>query len=292
MSLGSSVNTWEADRDKVRAAFSRAASGYIDRTPVQEAVARRLLAGLSDPHAGPVLDVGSGPGRLRRLWPQPIPEPFVELDQSPDILNEGRKEWRVARGVWQARNGGDPGSSLATGHSPLATGTPVCGEAERLPFRRKGFRIVVSSSALHWFVDSGRFARGLAEVLTDDGWFHLAFFAAGTFAELSIAAADVLGAPWAMRFPEPERVAGELQRAGLTIREWRTETIRTRADDAIAFLQELRRSGAGYNGREPNPFAGRPALVRRLAAGYAERFGRPDGGVHVTYEAAYLRGTR
>ena len=256
---------WDASRDSVRAAFSRAASTYLAATPLQEAVARRLVDGITGAHVGPVLDVASGPGRLRKLWPVPAPKPFVELDLAPTMLETDRPDGRP----W-----------------------PVCGDAERLPFRAGSFRTVVSSSALQWLGDAMRFAAELATALADGGRFHLAFFTTGTFSELASAVGDVLDTRWTMRFPDPSAVADRARELGLVVDEPRTETIVTREADLLGFLKGLRRVGSGYHGREPNPFAGRPTLVSRLARSYAERFPHSAGGIRVSYCVAYVRGAK
>jgi len=265
MSLAKSLQYWHADRGKLREAFGRAAADYLAVTPVQEAVARRLLSGVERPAIGSVLDVASGPGRLGRLWPGPRPRPFIELDLSPEMLRAGCC--------------GDERRQ-------------VCGEAERLPFADSTFALTVCSSSLQWFRPADRFAAELARVLAEGGRFHLAFLADGSLPELAEATAAVLDSEWRMRFPEVGEVISSLRRVGLTVHDHEVDPMITRADNVLGFLKKLRLTGAGYSGREANPFAGRPGRVRQLVQHYTSRFGDADGSVQVTYRWAYVRGAK
>lgn len=149
-------------KDRVRAAFARAADTYDSAALIQ----RHVVSGLAREIAnGPVprsiLELGCGTGNLTAELLARFPQVEVTaLDFCGAMLDAARQKLG-SRATW------------------------IEADAERFePFDRQRFDLITSSGAFQWFEDLAAYLARVPQWLTPDGRLVFAIFGPGTFAEL------------------------------------------------------------------------------------------------------------
>jgi SAM-dependent methyltransferase len=167
---------------------------------------------------------------------------------------------------------------------------------ERLPFAPESLNLIVSLLSLHWTNDLVGALIQIRRALKPDGLFLGAFLGGATLTELRqsllAAEAEVAGGagPRVSPFADGLDAAGLLQRAGFALPVADVDRFTVLYPHPLKLMADLRAMG------ETNVLTDRPrrplnrAVLERLVAIYAERFGRPDGRIPATFEIISLTG--
>ncbi|TIH20171.1 methyltransferase domain-containing protein [Marinifilum sp. JC120] len=145
-------------KNRIRQCFGKAAASYSKAASVQRIVAGNCAALCSEAEFGNVLDIGSGVGFLHDELRERITyDKYLSLDLVRPMLMEQK------------------------GSGALL----VAADGEELPFAAESFDLLVSSSAMQWYVDPEKSIPRSFEVLKSGGKFAIAIFAYGTLCELA-----------------------------------------------------------------------------------------------------------
>ena len=198
----------DIDKNKVSAAFDRAAGAYDAMAQFQHQVCERLAATLPTMQTATkpmrILDGGCGTGYgaslLRRQWPDAL---VVGCDLAPEMARK-----TMARGI-----------------------ASVCGDLERLPFADASFDLAWSSLALQWCQPALAYAE-LQRVLAPGGRLVFSTLGPNTLHELESAFAGIDAHRRVLRFA----AAAEVERPELLVG---LLEVRDRRDPAV--LERLER---------------------------------------------------
>ncbi|MFM7228188.1 MAG: methyltransferase domain-containing protein [Cyanobacteriota bacterium] len=201
-----------------RTAFGRAAATYAARARLQQALAWRLAhhcRGLALP-AGPVLDLGAGPGTLAGALQRQRPDldPWLVDDCAPLLaLAPAPAERRL---LWDLDRG--------------------------LPPQARGAALLMSSFALHWLADPVAQLRHWLGCLAPGGWLALAVPVAGSFDGWRQAARRAGVACTALALPDGDALRNAVE---ATVRPSLDHRLRFTVGypSPLAFLRELRQLG-------------------------------------------------
>jgi malonyl-CoA O-methyltransferase len=224
-------------KQQVAEAFAAAAATYDSAAVAQARTADRLVelaAGLNLPARPTVLEVGCGTGLLtRRLLPR-LGGDWLVTDISPAMVETAAAV--IGRDKAQFR--------IMDGECPDAP--PGL------------FDLIVSNLVVQWFGDLGRAVNRLRARLAPGGTLLLSTLGAGSFAQWTDAHSRLGLRAGTPAYPDAERLRGQLPSSARVL----TETVTVRHDDARAFLQALKRIGAGTPapGHTPLP----PGALRRV----------------------------
>lgn len=255
----------QAHHRQVGFRFSAAASRYDELSPVQDAVARRVLDLVpSDACPATVLDAGCGHGRLlkraRTRWPSAV---LTGVDVAEGMI-----------AVCRHAVGDDPAVVLHA--ADLAT------------WRHPPFDLVVSGSALHWLRPFGPSLAHVIGLVRPGGHAALGFMLEGTLAELHQTRRAVVPAKNPPgRLPAPGDVEAALGSvSGIEILRADVEAMVHELPDAAAVLRMLHDTGVtgGDVSRGAAPLTRNE--LRALTDHYARHHASP-GGVHVSYVVGY-----
>lgn len=255
----------EFDRQRVRFAFTRAASEYEQVAVLQRSVGDLLLERLAVLSAEParVLDVGAGTGRLTGLLRRRYQKAeVVALDLAPGMLRQARKHagwWRPFR--------------------------RVCGDAQALPFADASFDLLVSNLCVQWCADLKAALYEFRRVLRPGGWLIFTSFGPDTLQELRAAwrAADDHG--HVHSFLDMHDVGDAVLAQGFADPVFDIERYTLTYPDARQLMRELKQIGAGNAlGARARGLTGKQAYARMLAAyeGY-----RQNGVLPASYEVIF-----
>lgn len=232
-------------------AFDRAAPGYLDnydrRDPEGHAFAvrrRRVAALLDRATAGPVLDLGCGPGVMadearRRGWR------YVGLDASPAMIREA-----------------------VTRHRALDDVRFVVGDVTALPFDAAQFRVVVCMGVLEYLADAEPAVREMRRVA-----------GAGALVVMTLPNGASPYRRWTRRVYAPvaaglKRVLGRAEPRPMFRREFRIDACRRLLDACSLRIEAV--VGYGYNPLVPPLDKLFPGGAVR-AASVLERLGEGGG---------------
>lgn len=262
------------DKERVRRNFGAGAAAYEAATPVQAAMALRLLDLVRRrlPRPQRLLELGCGPGRLTAALCAAFPEAdILACDLAPEMLAEARRRLP------------------ADGRLRL-----LLADAEYLSLAlppEARFDLVLSNATVQWFDEPVGGAARYLDRLVPGGLLALATFGPETFRELreSFAVAErELGLPpgqYLLPLPPPAAwQAGFARSRGL---ELHVETACQSFPGVRQFLAALQACGAGARGPAAAGRLGK-ALFLAMARHYLERFPAPGGGIVVTYQPLYL----
>lgn len=258
-------DAFRLDRERLRAAFDRASTGYEAAAGLQARVATELLERLTAFEFAPrvVLDLGAGTGRVTRELKRRYPRALViALDISPGMLREARRHQRLWRRF--AR---------------------VCGDALRLPLAGSSIDLVYSSLVLQWCEPLEQALAEVRRVLKPGGFFAFSTFGPDTLKELRAAWAQADGLTHVNRFLDMHDVGDRCARNGLAEPVLDVDRIELEYPDTLSLMRDLKAIGAH------NVTAGRPrtlvgkARLRRMTEAY-EAF-RRGGALPATYEVIY-----
>jgi malonyl-CoA O-methyltransferase len=245
----------QAPKQRVRAAFERAADTYDAAAVLQKEVCTALLADLAPlPENAKVLDAGCGTGYgarlLRARWPSAN---IVAADFAPAMLALARQSSDVC----------------------------CAADIETLPFAERSFDLWWSSLSIQWCAID----RALAEafrVLRAGGRLALSTLAPATFHELRTAFAAIDGYRHTLRFNESAAIGAALTRAGFGEIALRHETRTLHYPDLKTLLRAVKAIGANTVGAGARSgMMGRVAW-QALEAAYERQ--RTAAGLPVSYE--------
>ena len=249
-------------KSQIRNAFNRASSSYERSAVVQKEVAG-ICAGLVVPGSySRVVEIGAGAGFLASaLMPNIRTRQYIVLDIA---------EQMVRKQVFTC----DPF-------------VPVVGDGEMLPLRPESVDLLVSASAMQWYLAPSTSLVNNLALLRAGGRFALALFVKGTLGELDTVREET---GFGSLFPMQSVDLYEEILAGIAgIRS----TISLRSlivwhDSVKDFLRAHRETGARYT-------SGKGRLGRRaymdFCRVYEEMFGR-NGRVPATYETVFIHGEK
>ena len=211
------------DKNKVSAAFDRAAAGYDALATFQHRVCERL-GELLPPQLTPtrILDGGCGTGygaaMLHHRWPA---AKLMGCDLAPEMVRQTR-----------ARNL-----------------DATVGDLENLPFADNAFDLAWSSLALQWCDPARAFAE-LHRVLTANGTFACTTLANGTLHELDTAFSGIDQHRHVLNFRTAQDTRAAIAAAGFSDIRVVHETFITRHPDFRSLLETIRGIGASQSGHD------------------------------------------
>lgn len=258
-----------ADRpqDAIAARFGAAAGSYDQQTPVQRAVAERLIS-MADPLPGPdrILDLGCGTGVLTRLLAERFPQAEVHaVDVAEPMIARARELTPAhARVRWHV-------ADARQFETPLT------------------FPLVASSSALQWMAPLPETLRKIATLLAPGGWLVAGLMVEGTLTELrSCRERAAPHKPIHVHMPHKDEVLTAAAAAGLSVEASQEQTLRSEYPSAEAFLRKLHEQGVTAKASAGASLLNRREL-QQLRDDYTRRFRLPSGNVFATYEVLYLK---
>lgn len=258
---------YRLDRDRLRAAFDRAASHYEDYAVLQDEIRARLIERLDWMRIQPrrILDLGAGTGQsseaLMRRYPKAR---VVGLD------------WSEAMARRVGRRG-----------RPWRRPAAVCADGQALPFAEGVFELVFSNLTLQWCEDLDAVFTGLRRSLTPEGLVLFTTLGPDTLKELRWAWGEdeEPGPVHVNRFIDLHDIGDALTRAGFADPVMDREDVVMTYDRVGALFADLKGIGAR------NALRGRPRGLtgkrryRALEARYETL--RDAGRLPATYEIVY-----
>ncbi len=215
------------DKNRISAAFDRAAQDYDDIALFQHAICRDLMALLpvfvrDMPLPRHVLDGGCGTGYgsflMAQCWPQAH---ITGCDLSPEMLKFAKEKNRHA----------------------------ICADLEQLPFAGSQFDFVWTSLALQW-CETARVYRELYRVLKKDGILLFATLGPGTLKELNFAFSAIDQHRHVRSFSSMDETRLALETAGFRQIQLKSETRTVYFPDFSSLLKSVRGIGANQVGKE------------------------------------------
>jgi malonyl-CoA O-methyltransferase len=250
-------------KSRIRNAFDRASRSYEKWAVVQRDVAHDCAKLVAPGSYDTVLEIGSGAGFLTALLaPRIDARLYLALDLAPGMVKKAV-------------------------YSSLSGVVPLVGDGENPPLAPGRVDLLVSSSALQWYLNPEEsIPRNLA-LLRPGGWFALALFVQGTLAELEeVSASTGFGSAFPLRpARDYERIMSQIR--GIS---WESrKSARIMHYDCVAtFLRAHQGTGA-----KATPRMGKVGRQRyaRFSREYSERF-KDREGIRATYEILYLSGKK
>ncbi len=211
----------DIDKNKVSAAFDRAANHYDAIATFQHRVCERLAERLPAPlHPTHILDGGCGTGYgatlLQHRWPT---AQLIGCDLAPEMVTK-----TLARGI-----------------------AATVSDLEQLPFPDERFNLVWSNLALQWCTPSTVYAE-LHRVLQPGGMLACTSLTNGTLRELEAAFSGIDQHQHVLDFQSELTTKAALSAAGFADIRIEQETFVTRHADFPGLLETIRGIGAGQTG--------------------------------------------
>ncbi|MCB1598674.1 MAG: malonyl-ACP O-methyltransferase BioC [Lysobacterales bacterium] len=253
------------DRQRVRAAFSRAARGYEQTAVLQQRVGDLLLERLALLETPPrrVLDVGAGTGRLTAQLKKRLPRSeVIALDLAMGMLRQARRNagwWRPFR--------------------------RVAGDAQALPFADGSMDLLISNLCLQWCPDLAAVWHEFRRVLKPGGWLLFTSFGPDTLRELRSAWHAADERPHVHVFLDMHDVGDGVLAQGFVNPMFDTERYTLEYTEVNEVMRELKAIGAGnaLSGRSRG-LTGKSAYARMLAAYEGQR---RAGRIPASYEVIF-----
>lgn len=250
-------------KSRIRNAFDRSSRSYEKWAVVQRFVACDCAKLVASESYDTVLEIGPGAGFLTALLaPRVDARVYLALDLAPGMVKKGI-------------------------YSTLPGVFPLVGDGENPPLAPGRVDLLVSSSALQWYLNPEASIPVNLALLRPGGWFALALFVQGTLAELeAVSASTGFGSAF------PLRPAREYERIMSQINDISWESHRSTRimhyDSVATFLRAHQGTGA-----KATPRMGKVGRQRyaRFSREYSERFTDREG-VRATYEILYLSGKK
>ena len=222
-----SPHTYALDRQRVRAAFERAAATYDAAAVLQREIAERLLTRLDLVKLKPqsILDIGCGTGyATRKLAKRYRQARVLGMDIAHAMTTYARK-----------RSG--PMNSFTQ------RCTFVCGDAERLPFANACVDMVVSNLSLQWCSPPAVFAEAM-RVLRPGGLLMFTTFGPDTLHELRAAWRAVDDRPHVHGFLDMHDLGDMLVHAGFADPVMDMERFTLTYESVMHVMRDLKQLGA------------------------------------------------
>lgn len=247
----------------IRNAFDRASRSYEKWALVQRDVARECADLVAARPYDTVLEIGSGAGFLTALL---APRMHARLYLALDLAF---------------------GMAKKDVYATLPGVVPLVGDGENPPLAPGRVDLLVSSSALQWYLCPEESIPGNLALIRPGGWFVLALFVQGTLAELEeVSASTGFGSAFPLR---PARDYEQImsQVSGISWESRRATRI-MHYDCVATFLRAHQGTGA-----KATPRMGKIGRQRyaNFSREYSERFADREG-VRATYEILYLSGNK
>lgn len=252
------------NKNKVSAAFDRAANQYDERAQFQHEVCTHLRSFLpNDFTPTRLLDAGCGTGLGTELLAAHYnTTDIIGCDLSPEMVKISE-----ARGM-----------------------TAVSGDIENLPFEAHYFDLVWSNLALQWCQPPQAYAE-LYRVLSPNGQMVFSTLLPGTLFELDIAFSGIDEHRHVISFPSDDEVKTHLFEAGFTNISLTKETWRTKHDDFRSLLSTISGVGAGHSGDEQRRSLMGKAAWQKVKAQY-DVFRDAQGKLPTTYELLFVQASK
>ncbi len=260
---------YHLDKQRVRAAFDRAAADYDSAAVLQREIADRLLERLDYIRLSPntIVDLGAGTGYCTSALAQRYKSSrVVALDLAPNMLRAARRNaGLLAR--WRGRHG------------------YVCGDAECLPLADHSVDLIFSNLTLQWVNDLDRAYNEFRRVLRPGGLLLFSTFGPDTLKELRACWAEADGATHVSAFIDMHDIGDALLRARFADPVMDCERLTLTYRDVRTLMHDLKIIGAhNATAGRSRGLTGKTRLQRMLQA--YERY-RSDGVLPATYEVAY-----
>jgi malonyl-CoA O-methyltransferase len=264
-----------SDSGKIAAAFHRSAAEYDQHIEVQKRVVNNL-AKYVETHLGErpgtILDVGTGTGtllhNLKRIYPEAL---LCGVDLAYNMCR---------------RTAAKLGSDCLV----------VNGDAEMISFKSAVFDLAVSTSALQWVGSISLAIHELRRVLKPGGTLCIAFFCAGTLAELQHCFREAACTDGdenneltarLHRFRSVDDIKSILEGMDFEQVILNSETEKDWYDDVTSLLRSIKSIGAGAVVGGSAFGLGWRGIINKTSLLYRERYGQ-DGRIPATYEVLYL----
>lgn len=263
------ANLFLLDKQKVRAAFDRAACTYDDIAVLQREVGERMLQRLDLIKIEPavIADIGAGTGRCSNALAKRYKRSHVvALDLAPGMLRQARqRDSMIAR--WFS-------------HKHY-----VCGDAEALPLADQSVDLLFSNLTVQWCNDLDRALHEFQRVLKPGGLLMFTTLGPDTLRELRESWSHSDGFNHVNAFYDMHDIGDALMRTRMVTPVMDVEYFTLTYPDVVQLMRDLKALG-GHNvtaGR-PHGLTG-PRRLKAMTNAY-ERY-RRDGQLPATYEVIY-----
>lgn len=223
------------------------------------------------------------------------------LRDFPQALDLGCRNGEVAK-LLGARGGVERlvSCDLAQGMAEAARqqgrGPALVADEESLPFAEDSFDLVLSNLALHWVNDLPGTLVQIRRCLKPDRLFLASLFGGESLwqlREILMECEEALHggvSPRVSPFADVPDAGALLQRAGFALPVVDVDRLSLNFETALDLMQFLNRTGESNCLKERRRGLQGKRLLLRAAEIYRERYGRPEGGIRVEVEMAYLTG--
>jgi len=201
----------ELKKQTISRNFGRFAHDYEAKARLQLRAAAELISQCSG-FSGPVLDLGSGPGIIRKNSDWEV----ISLDISPQM-------------------------------SLLAGGDAVTADIENLPFADNSFANIISNLSLQWFANLQAALTEIHRVLRPHGKLAFSTFAPDSLKELRTAFAYMDSNQHLMEFTPVIKLFAMLKKSGFDKLVMSSQKISYNFPDMLSALRSIKNIGAGYN---------------------------------------------
>jgi malonyl-CoA O-methyltransferase len=260
---------WTLNKQRVRAAFNRAASNYDRAAVVQREIGKRLLERLTLTRLNPmwILDIGAGTGAIgcalsRRYRRAQI----IDLDIAEHMLDEARRATPY----------------LARWFGKRAF---ICGEAEQLPLDTARFDLVLSNLTLQWCNDPDRVFAECRRVLRPGGLLMFSTLGPDTLKELRASWSGVDGYTHVHGFIDMHDLGDALMRNGFSDTVMEREDLTVTYRQVADLMRDLKTIGAHNSAAARAPGLTGKDRLETVMANY--ELYRRNGLLPATHEVIY-----
>jgi malonyl-CoA O-methyltransferase len=273
-------------KQRIRAAFDRAAASYDGAALVQRRVAELLCAGLPELPAAPAHLPTSLPAHLPTHLPTHLPKSLRVIDAGCGTGYGGA----LLRQRWPALDliAVDFAEAMLA-HQSHRDSPRVAADIEALPFASRSFDLYWSSLAVQW-CDIDRVVGEAARCLRERGRIALSTLGPGTFAELRQAFAGVDRYRHTLAFAAPEAIAAALARAGFADIRSERQTLSFHYAELRQLLAAVRDIGANGVGSGARRGLMSRSVWQAFAAAYERQ--RDEHGLPASYDVILIQATR
>lgn len=246
-------------KELIRRSFSNAAAHYDEYAVIQKKSGCELVEQLRKDknNYGAILDIGTGTGvLLRDLSLLRRPALICGLDISSEMLVK----------------------AMASQNSSFF----IQADAEKIPFKKNTFDLVVSNLAYQWLMDLDSAFIQLVEILKEKGVFYFTSFGSRTLSELRECLDSVKETFGYNIFPAKETLRSKLKNAGFVNIEISSKIEKEFFVDAFGLIRWLKYSGANRIGVRFNGLAAR-GVLKEMDKLYLEKYPL-NGGIFASFE--------
>ncbi|MFP4398145.1 MAG: methyltransferase domain-containing protein [Desulfonatronovibrio sp.] len=240
--------------------FDQSVGSYRETATLQQEIAARCFSKIQGNTFPRTLEIGAGGGLLTEtaLGGLVLPELYAAVDISGSMLE-------------------------------LISDRQAClirADGEKLPFKEKSFDLLISSSCMQWYSQGGASIIQNLRMLRRNGFFSLALFIRGTFAEM-LHINNLTGFGSIYPLPEPGTCFTCLERDHQDF-ESETEEHIIYFPSVRDFLQNHKKTGATYT--RPGAAFGKKTYAKFCRL-YENIYGN-EKGIPVSYQVLYLWGRK